>query len=92
MRTMLVIGAGPTGIPAIDDAAERNRWNLARHTFTGFEPRGALAQALAREDGWAVLLPFSWTLVDAIDFSDAPLILWEYSLEERVESALGASR
>lgn len=76
MKHLLVIGAGAAGISEIDDAREREHWSLARQTFRGFEPRGAVARALARTDGWAVVVPFTEPLRDAVDDCKA-VLLWD---------------
>lgn len=76
MKHLLVIGAGASGISEIDDARERDHWILARRTFRGWEGRGAVAQALARVDGWAVVVPFTEPLRDAVDDCKA-VLLWD---------------
>ena len=77
MRHIVVIGAGETGIAELDAAPERDRWDLVVPLFTSLDGRGALFQALARIDGWAVVATFSWKLVDAIDAAPAAF-QWEF--------------
>lgn len=77
MKHMVVIGAGETGVAELDAIEERDRWDLVVPLFTSWDSRGALFQALARIDGWAVVAPFSWKLADAIDLAPAALV-WEY--------------
>lgn len=76
-RTIIAVGAGATGIPEVDFAAERARWDVAEQTW-GPGVRHVVPGAWdkiqafrARPDGWAVVVEARRGLADELDENGA---------------------
>lgn len=90
-RLVLIIGAGQSSVPEIANATERDHWKTARREYRGhLEWEGQLFRVLAREDGWAVVVPWSMTLVDAIDADDACVSWCDFFEQPEVQRAAQA--
>ena len=80
-RTILVLGAGATGISEVDGAPARDRWDVVERVFRG--GRGILGGAetiegiRARPDAWAVVIEERRFLLDELDENTA-VELWDF--------------
>lgn len=90
---VLVLGAGPSSVPEIAGAPEQGEWKRARVEYRGhLSWEGQLASVLAREDGWAVIVPWSWGLIDAVDADDACVSWCDFFEQEPERRDLFARR
>lgn len=56
MKGIVVVGVGPSTVPEVAAAVDRERWDVARSEIVGYDRHLVLAVEMA-PNGWAVVIP-----------------------------------